>query len=40
MCVCQVDSRYHTVADENNIDNIDQGAEILADMLKKVEIVI
>jgi len=33
----QVDSRYHTVADENNIDNIDQGAQILADMLKKVK---
>jgi len=33
----QVDIRYHPVANEKNIDNIDQGAGILADMLKKVK---
>merc|ERR1711971_42301 len=33
----QVDIRYHPVANEKNIDNIDLGAGILADMLKKVK---
>ena len=31
-----MDVRYHTVADPSNIDNVDQGAEILASMLKQV----
>merc|ERR1711962_988720 len=33
----QVDVRYHTVADPSNIDNVDQGADILASMLKQVK---
>ena len=31
-----MDVRYHTVADPSNIDNVDQGAEILASMLRLV----
>ena len=31
-----MDVRYHTVADPSNIDNVDQGAEILASMLEQV----
>lgn len=33
----QVDIRHHTVADDSDINNIDQGAGILADMLNKVK---
>merc|ERR1719222_1007275 len=35
--IMQVDKRYHKVVDETNIDNVDEGAKILANMLRQVK---